>query len=980
MSPRVYLLALTLAIIILHIGFPTETSSSDIKKAIALNKQGENLLTQGKYSAAEEKFKLMLDSCGANAYCEAIARFYLGRCYVESARFNLAEGFLDDAEKRFDALNKKNEKAMVILNKGKLCVGRGDYKTAIKYFDQAEADFLAEKNNKELFPVYNNRAVALTYLCRYDQALDSLKKAEQLIQGSEAPAMQAVLKSNFGLLHSKRQEHKQALECFQQALDYYQDIGNPAAMVTVLNNIGHVHESASQYTEALKRHEEALNLSLSLGDQAGEALCLNNLGCVKLRIGDYEGAKAAFQLSLEKRNQLGIRHFASETLNNLGLVRLSRGDYTQAMADFELAEEGCTAVGSSSCRAWTLHNRAFLLKDMGKFKESSASSEEAISIAQEIGDRRLEATATLRLGNLYEYEGWFDRATQQYVKAAEVQQDIGDLYFKANTFSDIANILAREGDCSEAENFYRKALKTKQSIGAPQVETLCKMAIFLMEKNRYCGKDIQQAPPPSPSQEEHPNTPGECLEMAKALIQRGQELDQALLTYTSARYRLESDPKAALAEFDQLHSMSEKMGIRKYAFLASVGQGLAYEKLGDWEKARKAFKEAVDYAEQIRESLDEQARLKFLEGEEALGVKHILPYEALARVLMRLGKNEESLQVSEYTKSRNFSEALARRAPDSNADTPKEILERDAQLNNLLAGLLRGLEQAQLNHATETVSSLKRDIENTRMSLNEHIATLRSQYPLFASTKYPQPIPLESIALNDKEWVLTYEVTDTGVLIYLVQGTKLVKSLIKPISRGELDGMVRQFRQPMEVVPGKDTIADKLRSFDFQTGKKLADILVTDMLAGLPNGTPVIIVPDDCLGTLPFEMLPLNGQGRIVDDGRFVKTSDVTFFGDRNEISYYQSLTALTLARTLAKKQPSGKGLLVIADPVFHALDARAITSEPATRFARQDQQFNTALMEAIEATSMGSFKLERLPLTSELAESLADTFDQDAT
>ena len=48
------------------------------------------------------------------------------------------------------------------------------------------------------------------------------------------------------------------------------------------------------------------------------------------------------------------------------------------------------------------------------------------------------------------------------------------------------------------------------------------------------------------------------------------------------------------------------------------------------------------------------------------------------------------------------------------------------------------------------------------------------------------------------------------------------------------------------------------------------------------------------------------------------------FFGDRNPISYYQSITALTLARNFAKQKGSGKKLLVMCDPVFSPDDPRA--------------------------------------------------------
>jgi CHAT domain-containing protein len=203
---------------------------------------------------------------------------------------------------------------------------------------------------------------------------------------------------------------------------------------------------------------------------------------------------------------------------------------------------------------------------------------------------------------------------------------------------------------------------------------------------------------------------------------------------------------------------------------------------------------------------------------------------------------------------------------------------------------------------------------------------------------------------------------------------------MKPLTGKELNELVRKFREPMEIIPGKDTIRDKLKSFDLRTGKKISDILLADVLPNLPAGAALTIVPDDCLGTLPFEMLPLNDGGEIVDDGNKVSVKGVNFLGDRNRISYCQSLTALTLARILGNKASPRNNLLVVADPVFHTLDARAIIGEQATRFAKSDERFNSALMDAIEATSMGSFKLERLPLTGDLAEGLAAVFDQDAT
>ncbi len=122
-------------------------------------------------------------------------------------------------------------------------------------------------------------------------------------------------------------------------------------------------------------------------------------------------------------------------------------------------------------------------------------------------------------------------------------------------------------------------------------------------------------------------------------------------------------------------------------------------------------------------------------------------------------------------------------------------------------------------------------------------------------------------------------------------------------------------------------------SFDFASGKELADLLLGDVLPDLPANVPVIIVPDDSLADLPFEMLVLNQGGKIVDKDNVPCAVDAHFFGDRNPVSYYQSVTALTLTRTFGTNQIEGNRLLVVADPVTDPYDAR-ITPDAASKFA----------------------------------------------
>ncbi len=183
----------------------------------------------------------------------------------------------------------------------------------------------------------------------------------------------------------------------------------------------------------------------------------------------------------------------------------------------------------------------------------------------------------------------------------------------------------------------------------------------------------------------------------------------------------------------------------------------------------------------------------------------------------------------------------------------------------------------------------------------------------------------------------------------------------------------------MELGP-KDSFTEKLGKFDFGSGKKLTDILLADVLPDIPKNTPLIIIPDGSLGVVPFEMFVLNDAGKIIIDNKKPQTSGAEFFGDRNPISYYQSITGLTLARTLGKQKKTQDKLLVIADPVFDKMDERAQETGSSTKPTGAEARMYKGLMVAIEEGKMGELRLPQLPLTGNLAENLNTAFKGSCT
>ena len=354
---------------------------------------------------------------------------------------------------------------------------------------------------------------------------------------------------------------------------------------------------------------------------------------------------------------------------------------------------------------------------------------------------------------------------------------------------------------------------------------------------------------------------------------------------------------------------------------------MAHEGMGEDAKAQEYFLKAIDLTEDLRSLLPSAQRETFFDVR-TNGFLRTAPYDGCARVRVKLSRPLEAIRISEYAKSRVFAERLLRLSEGTVFQAPADILQTDRILNDQLAALKKRRQEAYEKANREIISVMEPQVKAMQEKLQTHIKMLRNRSPLFAATKYPEPMDLNQTALKENEWVLDYHVTDPGIIIYLAHGKKMVKALFKPVTRDELENLVQKFRKPFEIVTGRDNFNEKLASFDLKAGKELSDLLLSDILEYLPSHTALLIVPDDSLGVIPFEMLVLNDKGTIVPaktDKDFPSVSGAEFFGDRNYISYSQSVTALTLSRVHAKSKAKEVGLLAIADPVFQENDERMV-------------------------------------------------------
>ncbi len=217
------------------------------------------------------------------------------------------------------------------------------------------------------------------------------------------------------------------------------------------------------------------------------------------------------------------------------------------------------------------------------------------------------------------------------------------------------------------------------------------------------------------------------------------------------------------------------------------------------------------------------------------------------------------------------------------------------------------------------------------------------------------PVDLEDSSLSDGEWTLVYDVTDSAVMGFLLHGRNIAHGARVNIQRQELQDLVRVVRRGLidnvweKAKTGQVTSFREISQGEWDhdallTSKKIYDSIVRALVEKVPENETLIVVPDDCLALLPFEVLVTNESEDSIPRGRGPKPGEIQFLGDRHPIVYYQSVTALTLARLKWKNSPQPKDkLLIMADPRVECKPDAEVTQDRKAEMLRELRALGSA-------------------------------------
>ncbi|MEW6351002.1 MAG: CHAT domain-containing tetratricopeptide repeat protein [Thermodesulfobacteriota bacterium] len=903
--------------------------------------------------------------------------------------------------------------ALNLQNKAK---SKGDLDNACRLYERAIQVFESAGNHADAADAACNLGNVFTDLGRYHEALKVQNRALALDGRRPRPQFQAEILGNMGNAYWKLGQLDRALDSYQKSLAIHSKIGNARGQGFALHNMGNIYRDRAEYARALDFFEKAFAIKTRLGDAEGLTMTVNGMGTVHLYRGEYDKALALFRQSLDLAGKRRDMKSAKHALMNIGLVHCERGEFPQGLEAYRQALVVSRQLGDLNTESKTLSNMGEAYRELGQFDQAMEHLETSLEIrkkigdeagqassymgmglvnygrgkhdralelfgkslelARRVGDRRLEARIANNVGNTYADRGEYERALELYKAAAKGSEQIGDFSAAGNALSNVASVFSTVGEHDKALGLYERVLESKRKLKETQKEANTMLSVGEIHQFRGSYDEAMKWFRHALQVQEAGKLPTRrtkhlvgmlYLELGKPSEAEPFITDADFSTSLGLLALAKRNYAHAIACYEACRKRAEESRDADQLFTGYTGLGVGYESLGDDVKAAEQFRKAINLTEELRSSLDPRARETFFDVKIS-GFYRTSPYEGLARVLMRMHKPVDALNISEFTKARVFAEAASRKSAGAGTDIPDDVRRTGEDLTAQLTALKKARKEALDNGRKATAENLEPRISELEKRRTEHVKLLREKYPLFAATRYPEPMDLAQTALTADEWVLAYDVTDTGVIAYLMKGKELRKGVFKAIRREELDALVRSFRDPLEVGDGKELRA-RLGRFDFRAGWRLSEVLLGDVLSVLPKGAPVVVIPDDCLGVLPFEMLVLNQGGSVATDRATPRTRDADYFGDRNPISYYQSITALTLARHFSKQRGGGNRVLVIDDPVFEDDDPRLQTMDQE----KKRQLVGSLPDKVMSAKTEKGVRFPRLSGTAELGRSLKE-------
>ncbi|HEY8852300.1 MAG TPA: CHAT domain-containing protein [Gemmatimonadaceae bacterium] len=746
----------------------------------------------------------------------------------------------------------------------------------------------------------------------YDSAVALWRDALQRVRDSGDEASEARIMTWLGLASWHKGDYKDARQQGESALALKVRLRLDADLFQSYNALGLLAWNEGRLTDAAALFDTAMTTARANDDRKGVGKASGNLGLVYGEMGEFAKAAQGFAVMRRVGSELKDARIEGNALDNEAMLQIKLGEPAGAIPTLVEARRLYHSIDYGNGEQNALGQLGTAYAALGDQRAAFAALDSALALSRTQGLRQEEASNLELIAELYRDDGDIPRALRFYGDAQAIEKKLGLSIQGAANLRNTAEIDASLGKLDVANRLALDALRMHQTAKARTEEF--RDRLFLAELSQAADRPQQVA--------EHVAA---AERLADKLAWRRAHVELAL-----TRARIDDRARQPRATLRALRATDKD--------LARSGVGLEWEayalraradaRIGSLDSAIVTGRLAVAAVERIRSSIGSGIlRSSYLSNKES-------PYLDLVDALLRSGRVDEALEVSDQMRGRALREHIISLDTDTSkraSSAVQALAERETILRRIDA-LVRRFDEL------DAASAANRDsmAAITAKGVSEKLADAREQYEtlvirgeqlaggslsLLGGTR----IVASEVraALGSHEALIEYLVTPTRVIAFVVTPTG-VRVGQTPLGADDLSTRVR-VALGLLTKPGSSSSAAK------GVMQELYAVLFSPAIrSALPEGTRrLIIVPHSVLSYLPFAALRDPTTARyLVEDFDLLRLPSAS------------ALPTLRKARTTVSTVANAFGTADVLAPFPTQLPGTLIEARAAARSIRGAQMY----------------------------------------
>jgi CHAT domain-containing protein/Tfp pilus assembly protein PilF len=712
-------------------------------------------------------------------------------------------------------------------------------------------------------------ATAMEYISSADSLAKTIKPSKPLLF-SEIYHVQ-------GTIHRKLGEYNKAFRILQQSISNRIKVNGSkdTLLANTYNNLGNVFLQQLEYSKALEYYKTTLSIAAGMKSKKNKALGVwyQNVGIVYSYLGDYAAANRYYinAISILKSAVEANDPLLAKYYTNLGFLNINEGQYDLALNHLLKAEKiYLDKFGSSYDNLINIYlnigviymNKTdfgqaleFYLKALNIIQESEYNKEQIPATYLNIGsvysemklyssaikylkdilvlapEPSIKAKTYERLAEIYTYQSRFELANSHFKDAIKIIKRSlpDDDLFLARVYNNYGYCLKLQNQFNEALSYHKQALALQKNIYPEKNSNIAANYHFIGQLYDQSG------------------------DFEKAL----KYYQLALISNTQGFYNqsLEINPEntdSVLSLFNQLLILKEKAN-SLFRLNTEKGNHSAIDQSLD------ILRLAIDHVDELGNSYSTSSEISRLSLNDEINSLFTSAIAIAEWQYRKSGDNKYLSDVyffSEKAKASSLLALIRTNKASEIAKVPGVIQSMERRLIHDVQNYQRLIheEKKKINPNNSKIELWNNKVFNFSREYKKLISYIEKNYPSYYNFKHKSQITgLDQVreSLEKDEVLIEYSLSDTSLFALLISSNKTILKRIEIDS--QFSSNVLKLRELLDNPKLHNHTAEDIKLFENLSNEVYNKVLKP--FENILKQNHLIVIPDNVLGFLPFEIL-----------------------------------------------------------------------------------------------------------------------------